>query len=166
MSCNEKRAKNKSPPIKEKEFNLEDIINQKVSLDTDIMDFLLISGWSCFWGSPLYDNASEKVKNKLSRYIKQRRENIPHNEKYLESRFACNFAFRGYHQELFKNLKDVKNFIEDKGLCFRHIGYKSFAHFNETLKKYEVEPFKVGGRATVNILQRYGLEKAKKITSQ
>lgn len=141
-------------------LNLETILNQKVSLNTDIMDFLLIAGWNA--GGSCYRNATEELCQRLKEYVNERREGLPMGGKMMERRFVHAIISAGYSKGKDKTLRDLKIKIEKEGLGRLHgMHYKTLAHLNETFKKYGLEPIKVGGRyITAKTLKKYGLKKA------
>lgn len=149
-------------------YNLEAILNEKVSLDTDIVDFLLIASWYISRGSSIYKNAAEGLKQNLREYKNERRDNLSISDKHKETRFYNYLSMVGYGEK-FKTIGDFKRIIENKGIIRPgiHVGihYKTLAHFNATLRRYGIEPIKVGGRHTPAILRnlkKYSLEPTKK----
>ncbi len=166
MGNNKDRVRCRSPPEgKERGFGLEDILKRKVTLDTDIMEFLLIAGWNT-WGSSIYRNATVGLSQKLREYVNEKREGLSMGEKMMERRFVHAIISAGYSKGEPKTLRDLKIEIEKEGLSrLRGIHYKTLAHLNETFKKYRIEPIKVGGRyITAKTLKKYGLEPAKKVS--
>ncbi len=166
MAKDNQEIRCRSPPEgKERGFGLEDIVKQDVTLDTNIMDFLLIAGWNT-WGSSIYRNATVGLSQKLREYVNEKKEGLSMGEKMMERRFVHAIILAGYSKREPKTLRDLKIIIEKEGLgrlCGIH--YKTLAHLNETFKKYRIEPIKVGGRyITAKILKKYGLEPAKKVS--
>lgn len=142
---------------------LESILNQKVSIDTDIADFLLIAGWESF-GGPIYQRLSDELRQELKEYVNGRRERLLSSEKHKESRFRNSIVEGGYGKK-FKTLGELKGIIENEGIKIRNLHYKTLAYFNDALREYGVKPIKVGGRYTPGILRdlkKYGLAPAKK----
>ena len=166
MVNNEYIVRNKDPPKNIKaEFCLEEIIKEKPSLDTDIMDFMAIAGWD-YWRSPIYEKGDEKLRQKLKESVRTRRKNLSMGEKHMESRFGNWLISMGYFVGKLKTLRDLKRIIEDKGIIRPTmnpgIHYKTLAHFNGTLKEYEIESIKVGGKygyrpGVLRNLKKYGL---------
>ena len=132
---------------------LEDILKKTVSIETDVMDFLMIIGWNRYYlrYSSIYQNAEISLKGKIIEHIKARRAALPMGVKGMESRFCntCfyNFGFGGdyggYRKHGVKTLRDVKNSIEEKGVRYKKIGYSTITYFNETLCKYNIDPFDI-----------------------
>lgn len=145
---------------------IEEILKQKVSLDTDVMDFFLIAGWD-YWESPIYEDVDKETKRLLRKYVNDLRQKLAKRQKGVETRFqrCCLYHIGGggYCNNEFKTLSELKAIIETDGLRWRNVGYKSLTYFNETLKKHGINAFRVGGRySSANILKRYGLELSKK----
>ncbi len=170
MIVSETETKNrKFSRNKEKNIRLEEILNQRISLDTDVMDFLLIAGWSgyCRSLSPLYRKVEDRFGEDIRKRILERRENLSMSQKLIESRFCLSLLHIGYGEE-FKTLGELKPKIEEAGIKIRNIGYKTLAHFDKTLKGHGIESFKIGvkGRkyapAELRKLKKYGLEPAEK----
>ncbi len=133
---------------------------KKVTPDMNIIDFLMMEGWPCYLPSH-YKRLSKEERRRLDEKYRNRREKLPRDVKVNEMRFS-NSLTSAYYTRDFKTIGDFKNIIEEKGILYRHMGFKGLAHFNETLKKHGLEPVKVGGpTASYNArLRRYGLEKA------
>lgn len=119
---------------KEKIRKLEDRVNQKVSLNMGVEEFL----------------------------GKASREGYRYNSLYIRIWHSITGSYR-YMQGEIKTLKDLKDVIENKsGIgCFPGLGYKSFAFFNKMLKRYELEPFKIGGRHYLQPVERRKMGKYK-----
>lgn len=131
---------------REKYDSLDEILSQKITLDTDIWDFLLIAGFD-YWMNPTYQKASDETKNHIRARFKEIRSKHSRKEKGLESRFYKGIISEGgYDENRYATLRELKNMIGSRGLIFSQVGYKSFAHFNKTLQEFGIEPFKVGGR--------------------
>ena len=149
---------------KEKCTNLEEILNQKMSLDTDIMDFVLIAGWDYSWRYPMYKKADKDIKDRLKKYVKQRKERTA-AEQNMEGRLRNSIFKMGQYNNSVRTLGDLKRIIETEGLQrFRGMHYKTLAHLNSTLVEYGIEPIiKIGGQypPSSNFLRRYGLERAR-----
>lgn len=166
MQNNDGHLGESSDAIAEGKATIDDVLNFEVSLETDIMDFLLIAGWD-YWYSPIYDKADKNLKEQLREHVKGKKAELSRRTKIQESRFykACMFfiPYGGYSDNKLKTLGDLKNIVETQGFGFRHIGYKSLSHFNDALKQYGIDPIRVGGKyATENMLRKYGLELAKR----
>lgn len=156
------KSRNTSEEEKD-EFRLEEIIDQKVSLDTDVMDFLLVAGWD-YWKSPIYEKADNDTRQSIKRYLRRRRKTILKSEKNRERRFShCCTSEIGYGKQ-FRTLGELKTIIESKGLRIPNVGYNVLSHFNKTLSGYGIEPFKIGvgdrkyKPAELRKLKKYGLD--------
>ena len=162
MVSNEYIVRNKDPPKNIKtEFCLEKILKEKPSLDTDIMDFLAIAGWN-YWRSPIYEKGDENLRKKIKENCLKTKAGLSKSKKIRRGIFV-NAVGVPYSMKEIKMIRDLKETIEQRGLVYRHLGYNSLAEFNKTLKKYKIEPFKVGGKHTyAKTLKKYGLELAEK----
>jgi hypothetical protein len=147
---------------KERKYDsIDEMFDQEVTLDTDISDFLLITGFN-YWLSPTYEKASDETKNHIRDRFEEIKNKHSREENRLESRF-WKVLLNARMYEGNTTLGDFKKVIENRGIVFRNMGYKSFAHFNKTLQKYGIEPFKAGGRYShEKTLSKYGIEVAKK----
>ncbi len=152
MACNDLDRKSNLSRLEMEVFR-----SRKPSLDTDIMDFLARAGCLCYWEGPLYQEGDSDMKQKIRDYVTTKRSVIPSREKARITRFMTSVR-RIYLQKEHKTLNDLKTFIEEEGVTLRGMGYKGLAEFNKLLRKYEIEPFKVGGKyAYKKTLQKYGL---------
>ena len=102
-------VRNKDPPKNIKaEFCLEEILKEKPSLDTDIMDFLAIAGWYICYRSPIYKKATKELRQGGNEYVKKRRQRLSMSEKHKESRFYNWLVSMGYSVGKLKTLRDLK----------------------------------------------------------
>lgn len=127
---------------KSKHEKLEDRLNQKVSFKMGVEDFLR----------------------------KASREGYRYNSFYIRIWHSITGSYC-YREGEIKTLGDLKDVVENEsGIgCFPGLGYKSFAFFNKMLKKYDMEPFKIGGLFYLQPAQRkkmgeYGLKPAHDIS--
>ena len=102
-----KKKKNSPPTSKNLSQSLEEILNQKITLDTDIMDFFLIAGWGVnyFAMSQIYSRANAEMKNRLWDYTYERKKTMAQNTKIVESKFY-KFCADVYKYEGIKTLRD------------------------------------------------------------
>jgi len=121
---------------KDKKELLEEKVNQKASLSMGIVDFFRL--------------ASKKYQN---------------SPLYPRTWYALTACY-SYQKGEFRTLNELKNLIEnERGLSFQGLGYKTMGFFNQMLKNFRVEPFKIGGKAylepaRVKEMRKYGLEPA------
>ena len=141
-----------------KNNDLERILNREISLKTDVMEFLLIAGWD-YYRAKTYKKADEDLKEKLRRYIEDRKRLLTKGEKSMEGRFVHAVLDGGYYNGEIKTLQDLKALIRNKGLI-KGIYYKTLGYFNNTLEKYGINSLEVSGRGvSEEYLKRYGLKR-------
>jgi hypothetical protein len=115
---------------------LEEKVNQKTSLNTGIIDFFQLARKK-YQNNPLYPRVWHAFTGSYS-----------------------------YQEGEFKTLKELKNLIEnERGISFHGLGYKTMGFFNQMLKDFGLEPFKIGGKAylepaRVKEMRKYGIEPA------
>ena len=140
---------------------LEEILDQRITIETNILDFFLISRWKGDWVrySPVFIKGNINTQKKIVKFVQERWNTLPRNVKGLETRFYnyCYFTVTSRWGYEVRTLGDLKKLIENPDLKFRNLGHKSIAHYNERLKMYGVEPFNVGARRTsAEYLKRCG----------
>lgn len=150
----------------EKESRVEKILNQEVTLDTPVLDFLLIVGWDArwYWKNPLYEKSDSRTQKGIQSYIAKRRGNISMSEMNRETRF-CHLVHSSpnYNHRQIITLRELKKVLETEGVLLgKNVKYKTIAHLNETLSEYGLAPFKIGGKRSpsAKALKKYGLEKS------
>ena len=78
MARNE--IKTEERKFREENTNLEDMLNQEVTLDTDVMDFFLIAGWD-YCINPFYKKADKDTSREIRKYVRGKREKHSKGEK-------------------------------------------------------------------------------------
>lgn len=142
MSTDKKQIKDRSPARDQKSrFDLETRLRQKVSLDTDVMNFFLIAGWN-YLLSPIYSNGNNKLKESIQERYQKRRVSMETKMKKREGRFGNSIA-NYYFAKKIKTLRDLKKIIETEGLKYKDMGCLGLAEFNKSLNEYGIEPFKL-----------------------
>lgn len=151
---------NKLPEQRERSGLLEGILNRKVTIDTDIMDFFLIAGWrKWYWSNPIYKKATPNLKKDIEKYLMFENNKLNHSDKVKRSLFVR--SIRNQYPDRVQTIYDLKKDIESLGITFRNMGYAGLAYFNETLQKFGIEEIKVGGKFSYEkTLKMYGLKKA------
>ena len=140
-------CKNELDEQREGSESLEGILNQKVTLDTDIRDFFLIAGWRKWhWGSPIYKKASPILQKNIRNYLKSEHSKLNRSEKIRRARFEGSVINR--YSDTIQTISDLKKYIESKGANLRGMGYCGLAEFNKTLQKYGIKSIKVDDRLT------------------
>jgi len=67
--------------------NLEWILKEKPTLETNVWDFLLYMGWDAKRRSPLYKSATPEIKEKIDACLCKRKEETTGHQRGGESRF-------------------------------------------------------------------------------
>ena len=149
-------------PSQTSELDLEARLNVTPTLDTDIMDFLVIAGLRKYAHyTTAYNDTSQDVRERIGRTTiekyESRRATLSRSEMISETRFV-NRLTNLYHEGN-KSLRDLKTHIETYGLQIPGMGCASLAYFNSVLEEYGLEHIKLGGkRIYPKVLAKYGLE--------
>ncbi len=144
------------------DIDLEARLNIKPSLDTYILDFLVIAGLTSFPECHGYRDASPEVRHRIlentREKYKRRRANFSRSEMVTETRFVNRLTME-YFTEDKKSLRDLKVSIETYGLLIPKMECKGLAYFNSVLEQFDIELIKVGGTSIYpRVLAKYGLE--------
>jgi len=150
---------NELPEQRKRSESLEGILNRKVTIDTDIMDFFLIAGWrKWYWVNPIYEKAESNLKKNIENYLKSKNDNLNRSDKIKEALFIGSVV--NQYPDKIKTIYDLKQKIESEGIRMRSMGYAGLAYFNKELLKYGLEEIRVGGKKeTSKFLKKYGLKK-------
>jgi len=152
---------NELPEQTKRNESLERILNQKVTMNTNIMDFLLITGWKYSdWRSPIYKEASPILKKEIRNYMESKRNILTRSSKIKSARFTGSILNTG--TKTIRTIGDLKQKIESEGIRIPGMGYANLAYFNKKLMEYGLKQIRIGGKSSyANTLKKYGLQKIK-----
>jgi hypothetical protein len=136
---------------------LDEILNQKITLETDLMDFLLIKGI----GRPdLYDPKYEEIglekRAILRQYLNQKRKSYPKGINQTFGMFGRGLS--RYYPSDFKTIRDFKEYLERNGLTGGIVG-SGLAKINKFLEEFNIEEIRVGGTTPSWYLKKHGLKR-------
>lgn len=99
-------VRNKDPPSEG--FSSEDLearLNQVPNLDTDLMEFLVISGLDNYW-EPLYKKENEGLRLKVKEKYKNRRNTLSPYDKMMETKVVTALT-QGYWNKEYKTIGEM-----------------------------------------------------------
>ncbi len=117
----------------------------KPTLDTDIREFLAMTGIDMFYMPGRFVDSPER-RTYCRQLYDQRRQQMTKAEKSLETRLAnclsIEYGRSPYHPT---RLRDLKCDVARHGLYIHDFGPKALAHLNKILEHYGIEPFQTLG---------------------
>jgi hypothetical protein len=136
---------------------LEAILNQMVTLDTDLKDFLFRLGYAQPLSHPFYSLCCRRTKQDLYRRYYHRRSELPTIQKRREKRVG-NSLIAAYDSGLYSTIGDMKTKIEAGYKLPKMFNLASLAFFNDVLATHQLPTIAVGGwRYSISKLERHGL---------
>jgi hypothetical protein len=130
---------------------------QRITLDTDLLDFLLLTGLSCW--TPAYESSS-RPDLQAEAYAKYKHRRATATLKNQERRIT--HAIENVYRDGVRTLGDFKEYLAVTRMP-EDFGCKSMATLNEMLGGYGIEPFAVRARygQSPGMLERYRIPRAR-----
>lgn len=117
---------------------LEGLIELPPSLDSDLAEFLVMSG--LWYDCPALKLSQDK---ELSYAVRQaygrRRTRLTRSTKILEKRLGHRLWLEYEYATRFRTLRELKQDIEPSGyMAIRDLGFRCFSHLNSVLAHYDI----------------------------
>ena len=163
MAGENSKENNEADEIAKIRVDLESKLNAQPTLDTEIPEFLAISGIFYQW-EPLRHSDVKKIKDDLEKARRDRRSFLTRDEKSLEVRLSY-ALLNSYYRDETKTLGELKEIVETKGVGrMSGFGLKGLAYFNRILEQFGIEAFGVAhaGFSPETLAKRYGLHPPKR----
>lgn len=135
----------RGPPTETaKKLSLEERLSEKPNLDMDLMQFLVIAGFTYDW-EPLYARKNRHLLEEVKQRYKARRRKLPHRTKTLETTSAR--RLKGLYDygggigfSPVKTLRELKTFLDNERGRVRvpNYGVVTFAYLNTALRHYGI----------------------------
>ena len=150
MRPEHEEERNRGPPVEVvSEVSLEERLREKPTLDMDLMQFLVIAGFTYDW-EPLYAEKHRELFRAVKERYDDRRKQLPHRIKVVETtssrRLQCLYeSGDGGRYSRTRIIRDLKNLIdEDHGrIRMPNFGVVTFAYLNSALRHFGVEAIKI-----------------------
>lgn len=159
-------ARIRGPPNRtDGEASLEDRLREKPTLDMDLMQFLVIAGFTYEW-EPLYARENRHLLEEIKQKYKARRQKLPHRIKTLETTSAR--RLKGLYNygpyvgtSPIRTLRELETFLDNGQGRVRvpNYGVVTFCYLNTVLRYYGIEELNIyvpqGQKNTVITLMPY-----------
>ena len=145
MPPDKKDVRNRGPPSKRaSELSIEERLSEKPTLDMDLMQFLVIAGFTYDW-EPLYTDQGRQLLPEVIQKYKARRSTLPLKIKNLETMSTRRLRLHYDRSEKFgsppiKTIHDMKYYVGQSGGRIRtvNLGPITFAYLNSALHYFDV----------------------------